>query len=68
MLLQAWTVTASLLAIAGGVFALTRTRYELALMGGVSSIAAIGFFIGAFLALVAVLLLATSRKEFLPEC
>lgn len=68
VVLQAWTVIAGLLAIAGGVFALTRTRYEFAVMGGIFGMLAIGFLMGAFLALVGTLLLATSRKDFLPEC
>ena len=66
--LQAWVLISSLIALAGGVFALTKTRFELALAGGVFGIMAIGFLMGAFLALVGVLLLATSRKDFLPEC
>lgn len=67
-ILQAWTLIAGLLAISGGIFALTGTRYELAVMGGIFSVLAIGFVIGAFLGLVGLLLIAFSRKEFLPEC
>lgn len=66
--LQAWTFIAGLLAIFGGVFALTETRYEFAVMGGVFGVLAIGFLMGAFLGLIGLLLLAVSRKDFLPEC
>lgn len=66
--LQVFVLVSSVIALAGGVFALTRTRFEFALIGGVFGMAAIGFLMGAFLALVGVLLLATSRKDFLPEC
>lgn len=68
VVLQAWTFLAGLVAIAGGVFALTGTRYELAVIGAVFSVLSIGFFLGAFLGLVGLLLIAFSRKEFLPEC
>lgn len=66
--LQVWVVIAGVLAIAGGVFALTETRYEFAVMGGIFGFLAIGFLMGAFLGLVGLLLLAVSRKDFLPEC
>jgi hypothetical protein len=68
VMLQAWVFIAGLLAIAGGVFALTETRFELAVMGGIFGILAVGFLMGSFLGLVGVLLLAVSRKDFLPEC
>jgi hypothetical protein len=68
VILQVWTLIAGLLAIAGGVFALTETRFEFAVMGGIFGVLAIGFLIGAFLGLVGLLLIAFSRKEFLPEC
>ncbi|MEW5747607.1 MAG: zinc ribbon domain-containing protein [Candidatus Thermoplasmatota archaeon] len=66
--LQAWAIAAGLLAVAGGLFALTETRYELAIMGAIFGVLSIGFLMGAFLALVGLLLLAASRKDFLPEC
>lgn len=68
LILQAWTLIAGLVAIAGGVFALTGTRYEFAVIGGIFSVLAIGFLMGAFLGLVGLLIIAFSRKEFLPEC
>ena len=66
--LQVWTLLAGLVAIFGGVFALTGTRFEFAVMGGVFGVLAIGFMMGMFLALVGLLLLAVSRREFIPEC
>ncbi len=66
--LQIWAMAAGLLAIAGGLFALTETRYELAVMGAIFGVLSIGFLMGAFLGLVGLLLLAVSRKDFLPEC
>lgn len=68
VLLQAWSFIAGLLAIAGGMFALTATRYELALMGGLCGFLAIGFLMGAFFGLLGLLILVFSKKEFLPEC
>ncbi len=68
LMLQAWTFIAGLLAITGGVFALTGTRYEFALMGGVFGVLAVGFLMGAFLGLLGLLLVIFSKKEFLPEC
>lgn len=66
--LQVWAMAAGLLAVAGGVFALTETRYELSVVGGIFGVLSIGFLIGAFLGLVGLLILAFSRKDFLPEC
>ncbi len=66
--LQAWMLVAGLVAIFGGVFALTGTRFEFAVLGGVLGTLAIGFLMGMFLGLVGLLLLLVSRKEFLPEC
>jgi len=68
VILQAWTLIAGLVAIAGGVFALTGKRFELAVLGGIFSVLAIGFLMGAFLGLVGLLIIVFSRKEFLPEC
>jgi predicted exporter len=66
--LQVWSLAAGLLAVAGGVFALKETRYELAVMGAIFGVLSIGFLMGAFLGLVGLLILAVSRKDFLPEC
>lgn len=68
VILQVWTLIAGLVAIAGGIFALTGTRFEFAVLGGIFSVLAIGFLMGAFLGLVGLLIIAFSRKEFLPEC
>lgn len=68
IVLQAWILIAGLLAIAGGVFALTGTRYEFAVMGGVFGFLAIGFLMGAFFGLIGLALILVSKKEFLPEC
>jgi hypothetical protein len=37
-------------------------------VGAVFGILAIGFLMGALLSIFGLLLIATSRKEFLPEC
>lgn len=56
------------LAVALSMFAFNRSRFDGALAGGVFGILSIGFLFGAFLAIVGLLLIATSRREFIPEC
>jgi len=56
------------LAVAFSMFAFNRSRFNGALAAGVFGIASIGFLFGAFFAIVGLLLIATSKREFLPEC
>jgi len=56
------------LAVALSLFAFNRSRYDVALAGGVFGILAIGFLFGAFFGLIGLLLVATSKREFIPEC
>lgn len=55
-------------AIFGSMFALMGSRFDLSLLGAVFGVVAFGFLLGSFLSLVALVLIATSRKEFLSEC
>ncbi len=45
-----------------------RTNLTLAISGGVLGIIAIGFLFGAFFALVGLILIAVSKRDFLLEC
>jgi hypothetical protein len=56
------------MAVALSMFAFNRSRYAGAIAGGIFGVLAIGFLLGAFLGLVGLLLVATSKREFLPEC
>jgi len=73
-LLQDYDVVAVLvfifgaLAMATSMFTFKRTRFVGALLGAVFGIVAIGFLIGAFFSILALLLVATSKREFIPEC
>ncbi len=55
-------------AIGLSMTAMTKSSYVGALAGAVSGILSIGFLFGAFFGLLALILLAVSRKEFLLEC
>ncbi len=50
--------------IAGGVFAVGRKHFGLALLGAILGMLGIGFVIGFILGLIALLLIATSKSEF----
>ena len=54
----------SLIALIGGVFAIQRKMWGLGLAGGILGLLSFGFFIGSILALVGLILIAISRKEF----
>jgi hypothetical protein len=54
----------AIVAIIGGVFGIRRKRFVLAIAGGVFGLLGIGFIVGSVLALVGLILLAVSRKEF----
>ena len=56
------------LAAAMSTFAFTRSRYGWTVAGAVFGIAAIGLVVGSFLALIALILVVLSRREFIPEC
>ena len=56
------------LAIALSMTAMKRNSYSGALAGAVFGILSIGFLFGAFFGLMALVLLALSRREFLLEC
>lgn len=58
-----------------GVLAITlsrsvfnRSSYSLSIAGGVFGILAVGFLFGAFFAVIGLLLLVLSRREYLKEC
>lgn len=55
----------SLIALLGGVFAIQRKMWGLALAGGILGLFSIGwFFISSILALIGLILVAVARKEF----
>jgi len=56
------------LAVALSMFTFNRTRFNGALASGVFGILSIGFLFGSFLAIVGLLLILTSKREFIPEC
>jgi len=57
-----------LMAVALSIFAFMRSRFGGALAGAAFGILSVGFLIGAFFAIVALLLLLSSKREFIPEC
>jgi hypothetical protein len=67
-LLSALVLIFGIMAVAMSTFAFTQSRFNGALAGAVLGILSVGFLIGAFFALIALILLATSRREFIPEC
>jgi hypothetical protein len=52
------------IAIVGGVFALTRKHFGLAVTGGVFAILGLGLLIGSLLGLIGLILVVVSRKDF----
>ena len=57
-----------IMATAMSMFAFTRTRFNGAVVGAVFGVLSVGFMIGAFFAIVGLILLIMSRREFIPEC
>lgn len=51
-------------AFIGGIFAIQRKHFLLALVGGIVGIIGVGFIIGAVLSLIGLVLIAVSRAEF----
>ncbi len=54
----------SLIALLGGIMAIQRKMWALALVGSILGLFTLGFLIGSILALVALILIAMSKKEF----
>jgi len=54
----------SLIALLGGVFAIQRKMWGLGIAGGVLGLFSFGFFLGSILALIGLILIAVSHKEF----
>lgn len=57
-------ITFSVFAIVGGIFAIQRRMWGLALTGSILGLFIIGFGISSLLSLVALILLALSHREF----
>lgn len=53
-----------IIAIIGGVFATERKHFALAVVGAIFGIISIGFFLGAVLAFIGLILVVVSRHEF----
>jgi ribosomal protein L40E len=68
VLLQIGVFLFGAIAIFGSMFALNQSRFDMSLVGGVFGVLAIGFLFGAFLSLVGLILIVTSKKQFLAEC
>ena len=68
LLFSALMFAFGVIALALSMSAFKRSSYAGAITGGVFGILAIGFLFGAFFALIGLLLLALSRREFLKEC
>jgi len=58
------TLVFSVVALVGGIMALRREHYGLAVVGSILGIFSIGFILGAVLALIALFILLLSSKEF----
>ncbi len=52
------------IAIIGGMFAVQRRQLALSILGGVFGVLSIGFFLGAVVAAIGIILLIVSRHEF----
>lgn len=57
-------VVLSVFTMLGGVFALKRKHFGVAVIGAVLGIPALGFFIGLILSIIALILIVISRNEF----
>lgn len=55
-------------AVAMSSFAFNRTRFWGSIAAASFAVLSVGFLIGAFLAIVAIVILASARREFYPEC
>ena len=54
----------SLIALLGGIMAVQRKNWAYALIGGILGLFTIGFFLGSILALIGLILVAVSKKDF----
>ena len=61
-LLQIGVFVFGAIAIFGSMFALTQSRFDMSLVGGVFGILAVGFLFGAFLSLVGLLLVRSEER------
>jgi hypothetical protein len=68
VVLQALVFVFGAVAIFGSMFVMTRSRFDMAVIGAVFGIIAVGYIFGALLSLVGLLFVITARKEFLSEC
>jgi hypothetical protein len=60
----ALAVLFGVIAIIGGVFTIQRKHFAFAIIGALFGMAGVGFFLGALLALIALILVAVSKQEF----
>lgn len=54
----------SVFAIIGGFFATQRRMWGLGILGGITGLLSVGFFIGSLLALIGLILIAVSHRDF----
>ena len=57
-------VVFGIIAILGGIFAIQRKHFAIALVGAIFGLIGIGFVIGSVLGLIGLILIAVGRKEF----
>jgi hypothetical protein len=57
-------VVFGIVAIVGGIFAIQRKHFGLAVAGALLGLFGFGFVVGSLLALIGIILIAVSRKEF----
>ena len=67
-LLSVMILVFGLLAVAMSIFVFTRSRFNGAIAAAIFGILSIGFLVGAFFSIVGLLLVVTSKREFIPEC
>lgn len=68
LLLQAAFFVFGVVAVFGSMYALMGSRFDMAVIGAVFGIPAFGFMIGALFSVFGLIMIVTSRKEFLSEC
>ena len=68
ILLQIAIFLSGTIAIFGSMFTLNQSKFRVSVIGAVFGIFAIGLLLGAFFSLIGLILIITSRKQFLSEC
>ena len=59
-----FVLISSIIAMIGGIFAIQKTNYPMAVLGGIFALFTFFFLIGSILGLIGLILIAISRNEF----